>query len=410
MSGKDKNRNDQASDFLRYHDDKMRDKERNDFERNLQKDPFASEASEGFESIDPSRAKNDLLRIRKQLKKRTSGKPKMVWYSIAASVAVLMILSAIFIFVRNEKPSEQISYSPIPRVSKDIQVSKTEEKPEVTAGIKEPEALSKEKNKTEPPEAQKYEAKPGRQPDVRKEDVSEISPEAIIVAQAEKPDQVKAAEGLLVQKPVMAKRTSGLFSIVRGRILSAEDNQPLPGAFVTVKGTDKGTITDAGGNFNLGAEDAGNKMLVANYVGMVTKEFKAVEDSSLVIKLEPSIAALNEIVVVGYGGKASDNEQDDELTGYMPPRPENGKADFEKYIWENIRRPDTATAGQRVVVVLNFRVDMNGRIDSIKVIRSPGKIFSDEALRLIKEGPAWKPAEENGKVINDEVRVRIVFK
>ena len=83
---------------------------------------------------------------------------------------------------------------------------------------------------------------------------------------------------------------------------------------------------------------------------------------------------------------------------------------FNKYIEDNLRRPDTETDGQRVVVVLNFRVDMNGKIDSIKVIKSPGKIFSDEAVRLIKEGPAWKPAEENGKIIDDEVRIRIVFK
>ena len=94
----------------------------------------------------------------------------------------------------------------------------------------------------------------------------------------------------------------------------------------------------------------------------------------------------------------------------MPPRPENGKADFNKYIEDNLKRPDTETDGQRVVVVVNFKVDMKGKIDSIKVIKSPGKFFSDEAIRLIKEGPAWKPAEENGKVIDDEVRIRIVFK
>jgi|WetSurSiteA1Bulk_404760.scaffolds.fasta_scaffold13644_1 TonB family protein len=410
MSGKDKNGNDQASDFLRYHGNEMRDKERNDFERNLQKDPFASEASEGFESIDPSRVKNDLLKIRKQLKKRTSGKPKMVWYRIAASVAVLMILSTIFIFVRREEPSEQISYTPVPRISKDIQVSKSQDKQDESAGLKEQAAMPAEKSNTEPVKIQKYETKSGRQPDIRKEEVSETNPEAIIVAQAEKPDQIKAIEDVMAPEPVMAKRTSGYYTNVRGRIISSEDNQPLPGVSVSVKGTDKGTITDAAGNFSLGAEDASNKMLVANFVGMETKEFKAVKDSSMEIKLEPSLATLNEIVVVGYGVKADEYYQENELTGYIPPFPENGKADFDKYIRENLRRPDTATAGQRVVVVLNFRVDLNGKIDSIKVIRSPGKMFSDEAVRLIKEGPAWKPAEENGKVINDEVRIRIVFK
>jgi hypothetical protein len=409
MQEKDKNGKNKASDFLRYHGKEMTGRERNAFERNLQRDPFTSEASEGFEEIDPSHAKNDLLRIRKQIKRRISGKPKMIWYSIAASVALLMILSSLFIFIQKDKTSEQISYSPGPPVLKDIPVVKPLEKTDETAVIIKPEA-SPEKSKKEPFETQKSESKSILQSDIKKEETSDATLEALMKAEAKEPDQLITADEFLAPKPVQAKRASGIYTNIRGRIISSEDNQPIPGASVTVKGTDKGTITDTGGNFSLGAEDATNRMLVASFVGMESKEFKVVQDSSLEIKLEPSLAALSEIVVVGYGNKAADYEREDELIEYMPPRPENGKADFNKYIEDNLKRPDTDTDGQRVVVVLNFRVDMKGKIDSIKVLKSPGKIFSDEAIRLIKEGPAWKPAEENGKVIDDEVRVRIVFR
>ena len=410
MQAKNKNGNNKAPDFLRYHGKGMTDKERNAFEKNLQRDPFASEASEGFESIDPSRAKNDLLRIRKLIKRRISGKPKLIWYSIAASVALLMILSSLFIFIQKEKTSEQISYSPVPPVSKDIPVVKPLEKTDETAGMIKPETSVPEKSKKEPFETQKSESKSIQQSDIKKEEISDAKPEGLMIAEAKETDKLIAADEVLAPKPVQAKRASGIYNNIRGRIISSEDNQPIPGASVIVKGTDKGTMTDTGGNFSLIAEDAGNRMLVANFVGMESKEFKAVQDTSLEIKLEPSLAALNEIVVVGYGKKARNYEAEDEETGYLPPQPENGKADFNKYIEDNLRRPDTETDGQRVVVVVNFRVDMKGKIDSIKVIKSPGKIFSDEAVRLIKEGPAWKPAEENGKVIDDEVRIRIVFK
>ena len=410
MSGKDKNGNNQASEFLRYHGNKMTEKERNAFEKRLQRDPFTNEASEGFESTDPSQVKNDLQIIRKQLEKRISGKPKVLWYRIAASVAALMIISSIFIFIRRERPAEQLSYSPAPQVSKDIQVSRPQEKASEPAVKKGQDASPQEKIKTEPAEIQRYERKSIQESDQKIEMVSEAKREEIIVAEAIEPDQVVATDELLAPRPVQAKRASGIYAGIRGRIISSEDNQPIPGATVTVKGTGKGTVTDTGGNFSLGAEDAGNRMLVANFIGMEPKEFKAVQDTSLEISLEPSLAALSEIVVVGYGNKAADYEREDELPGYLPPRPENGKSGFNKYIEENLKRPDTETDGQRVVVVLNFRVDMNGKIDSIKVIKSPGKIFSDEAVRLIKEGPAWKPAEENGKIISDEVRIRIVFK
>ena len=36
-------------------------------------------------------------------------------------------------------------------------------------------------------------------------------------------------------------------------------------------------------------------------------------------------------------------------------------------------------------------------------------LFSQEAKRLIKEGPTWKPAIHNGENISDELKITIVF-
>lgn len=55
-------------------------------------------------------------------------------------------------------------------------------------------------------------------------------------------------------------------------------------------------------------------------------------------------------------------------------------------------------------------VRVTGNIDSIKVLISPGEEYTAEAIRLIKEGPAWRPAENNGRAIEDEKILRIVFK
>ena len=181
-------------------------------------------------------------------------------------------------------------------------------------------------------------------------------------------------------------------------------------ANVYLKGTTQGVVTDAAGNFSIALPDSASHTLVADYIGMQSKEFNADADSQLRVSLDPSSVSLSEVVVVGYGAKRSDSQEEEPVEGYTPPRPLNGKTDFDKYIRENIQRPDSATSGQRVVVVLSFLVYTNGTMDSIKIIRSPGKTFSDEATRLIKEGPAWKPAEKNGKLIEDEVRVRIVFR
>jgi outer membrane biosynthesis protein TonB len=140
------------------------------------------------------------------------------------------------------------------------------------------------------------------------------------------------------------------------------------------------------------------------------KEFKANADLQSQVKSDSDFSELSEVVVVGYGTKRAESEKEDVITGYAPPTPLSGKSNFDKYIKENQRRGDTTTAGQGAVVVVSFLVRINGNIDSIRIIRSPGKIFSDEAIRLIKSGPSWKPAENNGKPMEDKVRMRIVFK
>jgi len=231
--------------------------------------------------------------------------------------------------------------------------------------------------------------------------VSDISLPVLAVA-----DKLAAPQAELSRK----KESSGSYQL-KGKVLSSEDNLPVPGASVTVKGTATGAVTDTGGNFVIGVSDTEKRTLVASFIGMETKEFEAKADTQMNIAMAPSSLALNEVVVIGYGSsKKTDYNEAAEPSAYTPPLPVNGKASFDKYIDDNIRRPDTLSAGQRVVVVISFTVFTDGRIDNIKIIRSPGKLFSDEAVKLIKSGPEWKPAEENGETIADEVRLRIVFR
>jgi hypothetical protein len=58
---------------------------------------------------------------------------------------------------------------------------------------------------------------------------------------------------------------------ITGKVLSAEDGQPIIGASVMVKGTTTGTITDANGSFTI-VVPAPNAVLWFSYVGMKTME------------------------------------------------------------------------------------------------------------------------------------------
>ncbi|MGK7396485.1 MAG: SusC/RagA family TonB-linked outer membrane protein [Candidatus Cyclobacteriaceae bacterium M3_2C_046] len=87
---------------------------------------------------------------------------------------------------------------------------------------------------------------------------------------------------------------------IKGKVISYEDNQSVPGANVVVKGTTIGTVTDIDGNFTLTIpEDA--QTLVVSYVGYTSEEVSIGNKTNFSINLMPDITQLQELVVVGYG-------------------------------------------------------------------------------------------------------------
>jgi hypothetical protein len=143
----------------------------------------------------------------------------------------------------------------------------------------------------------------------------------------------------------------------------------------------------------------------------VYAEASVKQDSEVKKSEEASPAELSEMVVTGYGVKrAKAADAVNMKGGYTPPEPAGGKENFDKYILENRRIPVTLKADTTDEVELSLTILRTGVIDKIKVIRSPGKVFSDEAIRLVKEGPAWTPAERNGEKMTDVVMVTIEFK
>ncbi len=84
---------------------------------------------------------------------------------------------------------------------------------------------------------------------------------------------------------------------ISGTVLAAEDDSPIFGASVLVKGTNSTAITDADGRFSIKLPD-GSKTLVISYIGMEKTE--AFARNGMVVKLS-SNTTLDEVIVVGYG-------------------------------------------------------------------------------------------------------------
>ena len=86
---------------------------------------------------------------------------------------------------------------------------------------------------------------------------------------------------------------------VSGKVISAEDNQPIPGVSVYVKGTTMGTTTNINGEYTLEVPDNATH-LVFSFIGMKRLELP-ITGSVINATLEPDILGLEEVLVVAYG-------------------------------------------------------------------------------------------------------------
>lgn len=77
------------------------------------------------------------------------------------------------------------------------------------------------------------------------------------------------------------------------------DNNPLSGATVAVKGTNKATMTGTDGTFTIEANRG--QTLVISYTGMMSTEVVVGTNTNISITLDPGDDRLEEVVVVGYG-------------------------------------------------------------------------------------------------------------
>lgn len=87
---------------------------------------------------------------------------------------------------------------------------------------------------------------------------------------------------------------------VSGKVLSGEDQSPVPGVNILVKGTTNGTISDAAGAYTLNVSSA-NEVLLFSFVGFISQEVSLNGRTSLEIVLATDATQLSEVVITALG-------------------------------------------------------------------------------------------------------------
>jgi hypothetical protein len=87
---------------------------------------------------------------------------------------------------------------------------------------------------------------------------------------------------------------------IHGKVTDA-DGKPLQDVSVKVKGSNKGVVTNASGEYNIELSGGSSKVLEFSFVGMDTREVKAGTQQEINILLSAASVSEQEVVVVGYG-------------------------------------------------------------------------------------------------------------
>ena len=475
MSEKNKNRKKELEDFLRYSQDQMSEEERNAFEKSLQQDPFDAEALEGLSSITPEEARTDLAGLQDQIQKRvartslTKRNTRTMWYRVAAAITVLLVVTSVLFTLFSDRlgqldrkvadspeaekevispalPAENAAVEssdeirpiqskvedegadvPEKKESTLLKPEKAETEPEVASEIISEKIVEEELDREELADIQIEEAEEVEAAELALEEdihTDEVAAPAQAMAPAmteNRPAAAKSMKRERVETQQMAGAVEEQQRILSGVVISEEDEQPLQGVVVAVKGSRTGTVTDQDGKFQISIDDDSQNTIIAQFIGMELKEITVEDEDELLITLHPDAISLDEVVVIatapkmiahptGYSVALDESDADKGKSDYRSAIPVGGKKEFNEYVKSNMRFPEHDNVLARAVVVLNFVVGYDGRPTQVLVLKSPGKAFSDEAIRLLMEGPDWQPAEMDGIKIEQAMRIRIVFK
>jgi len=189
---------------------------------------------------------------------------------------------------------------------------------------------------------------------------------------------------------------------ITGKIVSKNNGDPLPGVAIKDKNTNRGTTTDANGNFSLNVDSVSNLMIT--YIGYNTAEVKANAGQNVSVALSENTSSLSEVVVVGYGRKDGDSEEAKEVSiNYA--QPEYGWKAYNKYLSSAAKSPE----GQPILtgrVKISFDFAPDNSLYNFVVTKGLNDAYNKAAIRLIKEGPKWT---SNGKA-NAKGFVTVVFR
>ena len=404
-------------DIDRYVRGELSPQEMHALEKMALSDPILADALEGSTQISPDEWNEDLRNLRQDLEKASSPKKSNLhilrsWpLKIAASITLILV-----------------SFLAIKQSLKNTEKFERSQKEQILPSTGNPDPFPHDSIFTQNPiaESEKSKDQVKHNQNLKKNDLAlnreEVSAapikEEIHIKQPlpgqEDPSKIATLspaveplpqENTMAQKPSEQKEKQGIKYTVSGKIFDFDDGEPLPAVNVFVKGQGQGTISDQYGNFSILLDNRENT-LQFSFIGMETQELNVSKNEILEVAMKSDVSELSEVVVIGYTGEEPENVP----YTYEAAEPDGGRRAYRKYLEQGLQYPVVALENKvEGKVSVQFTIDITGQLSNFRVTRGLGYGCDEEVIRLIKEGPHWKPSKRNDELITGKVKVKVRF-
>ncbi len=439
------------SDYIiKYKKGELSPEQMHALEKKALADPFLGEALEGIENVSVEELTSDISTIEKNIFRK---RKTILFTPLRIAAGILLVTASVFIVYQFIPKAETIALKiekPKPEKKKEegqkvesekLKVESENEKIKVETQKR--KAESEETKKTEPvasgnpsPTAKTHQPKSDNQgagnethqavvqapvqdlasvegqsakieaeDDKASKEIVTSEPKAAganAVSRAKKKDSFAASE---VQKSAVPPTKSRDIQSISGHVVAAEDNSPLPGVTVNVKGTSIVAVTDLKGNYTI-STGGENCQLVFSFIGLQQQEVDASGKDMIDVQMKDDATQLSEVVVTGFS-LAKDEDREPLIT---LAEPIGGKKAYDTYLESNLKYPEEALKNKiKGKAGIEFKVSLDGSLKDFRVIKKLGYGCEEEIIRLVKAGPKWIPSTADNKPTESTVRVRLRF-
>lgn len=142
----------------------------------------------------------------------------------------------------------------------------------------------------------------------------------------------------------------------------------------------------------------------------VVDDNKVIENEFIPVDADAKDVTNGEVVAAPIEEDVEEDIQEIFVAVENSPEFPGGEAALYEYLGKNINYPEMARQ-QNIMgrVFVTFVVERDGSIANPRVLRDIGGGCGDEAVRVVRSMPKWKPGKQRGKAVRVQYNLPVVF-